>query len=90
MTVELQRGLSATFHEGSQVWVPVVQTVNGATADGTNKRKVKHWRRGVVQVRGSTGGSFAVPRSGPACCPKAPRAGVRTEVCTPQQRSDVA
>ncbi len=52
MTVAaLQGGLSAAFHEGSQVWVPVVETVNSLTADGSNKRRVTHWRRGVVQVR---------------------------------------
>ncbi|KAI3425379.1 hypothetical protein D9Q98_009143 [Chlorella vulgaris] len=49
VAVELQRGLSATYHPGSQVWVPVVETVSGATADGTNKRQVTHWRRAVVQ-----------------------------------------
>jgi hypothetical protein len=67
MTVELQRGLSATYHEGSQVWVPVVETVSGATADGTNKRKVKHWRRGIVQV---SGGNSARQQHRPAlsCC----------------------
>jgi hypothetical protein len=51
VAVELQRGLSATYHPGSQVWVPVVETVSGATADGTNKRQVTHWRRAVVQVQ---------------------------------------
>jgi hypothetical protein len=53
MTVPaLKRGLSAiAFHEGSQVWVPVLETVNSATADGASRRRVAHWRRAVVQVR---------------------------------------
>ncbi|KAL4420012.1 hypothetical protein ABPG75_007110 [Micractinium tetrahymenae] len=43
----LQRGLSATFHAGSQVWVPV----EAAARTGANdKRRAVHWRRGVVQV----------------------------------------
>lgn len=44
----LQRGLSATFHSGSQVWVPV-EVVGRASAK--DKRRTVHWRRGVVQVR---------------------------------------
>ncbi|KAL4419268.1 hypothetical protein ABPG77_004826 [Micractinium sp. CCAP 211/92] len=43
----LQRGLSATFHAGSQVWVPVEAPGRSSAKD---KRRVVHWRRGVVQA----------------------------------------
>lgn len=45
---ELKRGLSQAFHEGSQVWVPVVEFISSTTADGS-KRKVNHWKQAVVQ-----------------------------------------
>lgn len=44
----LQRGLSATFHAGSQVWVPVEAPGRSSAKD---KRRMVHWRRGVVQVQ---------------------------------------
>ena len=48
----LARGLSTTYHPGSQVWVPVVEAAAGSQlTNGAAKKKVAHWRRGVVEVR---------------------------------------
>ncbi|PSC74954.1 Myosin-J heavy chain isoform A [Micractinium conductrix] len=47
----LARGLSTTYHPGSQVWVPVVEAAAGSQlTNGAAKKKVAHWRRGVVEA----------------------------------------
>lgn len=45
------RTLSAVFHEGSQVWVPILEKVKSTAGGAETTKQRKLWRRGVVQVR---------------------------------------
>lgn len=50
MTVPQQPGSGVAFHDGSAVWFPIVEVAAAITVDGTNKKRVKTWRKGTVQA----------------------------------------
>jgi hypothetical protein len=50
MTItELHSTVSQAFHEGSQVWVPDIESAGSLGREGNNRR-ITSWRRGVVQA----------------------------------------